>query len=141
MRKVLVIVHLEPCFRNSGTEEILADVINAVDDYYEVINVTCGNIIGNGEQYEELLPYRQEEWLYGFYLDSDERYVEGDDYISVSTPHQYAFIDPWIKQLPNSGVTYYLVGGARWECLQDVYEIFQHLKLECEVIHELTYAR
>lgn len=144
----LIIVHVEPQYDSSEYRlENLAELIQKYADRYyehwEIINVQTEYDSKN--IFYPLREFSTEQWLYGFDAeyykqDSPGLYIEGKDYIRVSTCHEYAFVDTWLKQLDKKE-NYVLVGGARHECLQDVYEIMKHLKLKVRINEKLVYAK
>ena len=142
---VLVIVHLEPDFstREEPLDELVEKVIAYAESFDKVINITSAGSLTGTAPYPELMNFRNEEWIWGFdaeaYLQEESGvWKEGVDYIPT-TGHPYSEICDWMHQLSKSD-EYTLVGGARWECLQDVYEIFQHLNLKTGINNSLTYG-
>lgn len=142
--KHLVIVHLEPMFENTAgsLDKLVNKVKSHANLYDKVLNITSADTLG-AASYPQLKDFESEEWIWGFdaaYYQEEEpdKWIEGKNFIKVTTAHQYAEINDWMYQLPKSA-SYTLVGGGRDECLQDIYEIFQHLSLKVKINEKLTY--
>lgn len=146
--KILIIVHLEPMFQETaGSLDNLAhEVYLHSQNFDRVINVTCEGILGwpsrehDEESFALLKSFEQREWIWGFdpeqYQD-DPYWEEGKQYIAT-TGHSYSEIVDWMRELPKDA-DYSLVGGGRNECLQDIYDIWNHLEYSTEIIENLTY--
>lgn len=140
--RTLIIVHLEPDFKKSAGEETLInlvyDVVKYARQFDNVINVTSARGISGTRGYYQLDKFEEREWIWGFDpCGNDYTHIEGESYIST-TGHEYSYIEDWMKELPKDHY-YTLVGGARSECLQDVFEIFKHLNLKVKIKETLTY--
>jgi len=140
----LIIVHVEPDFKEAGcTEQFAYEIASYAKKFKNVINVTSSHVVGMGESYECLDGYHKEEWIWGY---DAEHYkqdptctnIEGVDYIPTGG-HDYSLIEDWMKKLP-AKEKYVLVGGCRNECLRDVIDIFAHLKLKYKVNEEYVYG-
>ncbi len=141
--RYLVIVHLEPAFESvAGSLEPLANKVKSLANLYDyVLNITCEDL-GYDDVFPALVKFKKESWIWGFDADSykeeePERWIEGQNYIRTNG-HEYSEILDWMYELPKEA-KYTLVGGARNECLQDIYDIFQHLNLNVKVNERLTY--
>lgn len=143
--RYLVIVHLEPGFESSaGSLQWLVSKVKSVANLYDrVLNITSAEAFGReDEAFQELADFPSKEWLWGFdaahYTEEEpDKWIEGQNYIKT-TGHEYSEILDWMHNLPKQA-HYTLVGGARNECLQDIYEIFQHLNLNVKINERLTY--
>lgn len=142
--RTLIIVHLEPYFECGckDLQTLVKKVVRYSKDFDRVINVHSAQALSDGAAFEQLVAFEQEEWIWGFdaqYYDQDEpgKYVEGVDYIRCNG-HEYGEILDWMKSLSKRD-SYTLVGGARSECLQDVYDILSHLELKVRIKETLTY--
>jgi len=142
--RTLVIVHLEPSFEiTAGPLDGLARKVKSLANLYDnVLNITCAETLGYSESFPELKDFPQKEWLWGFDADyyteeEPDKWVEGKNYIKT-TGHEYSEILDWMYELPKNA-KYTLVGGGRSECLQDIYDIFQHLSLNVKINERLTY--
>jgi len=132
---VLVIVHLEPDF-NPPKE--LVNKISATGNLFDhVINITSARALTGTEPFHSLRRFHEEEWVWGYEPLGNDGDVEGIDYIATNG-HDWSHIADWMKDLSKYD-KYTLVGGGRYECLQDVFDIFQHLWLESKIIETLTY--
>lgn len=141
--RTLAIVHLEPDFDLTGDLQIMAGAVVRLSNLYDrVLNITSASAISGTEPFEVIARqnFIEEEWIWGIDIEGyDEgEWRLGDNYIET-TGHPYSEICDWMKQLPKYD-KYTLVGGARHECLQDVYEIFLHLGLDVKVHEALTYG-
>lgn len=142
MSKVLVVVHLEPDFKPSF--ELVSKVANYSKLFNNKIMVESASELSGTEPFYELdniYQHRTETWIWGWpdTDDSMEDNTLNQDYIwCKNSLHDGAYIYDWMKEL-NRYDNYYLVGGGRNECLQDVYEIFLHLDLNVRVVENLTY--
>lgn len=141
--RYLVIVHLEPGFESTaGPLEPMANKVRSLANLYDrVLNITCEEL-GYDEIFPALQDFPKKSWLWGFDADyykeeEPDRWIEGQNYIKT-TGHEYSEILDWMHKLPKHA-EYTLVGGARNECLQDIYDIFQHLGLKVKVNEKLTY--
>ena len=142
--KILIIVHLEPDFEaTAGSLQNLVDkVMNYSKNFDRVINITSAEVLTGTEPFPELMKFRSEEWIWGFdadyYVENEpEKWIEGKNYIET-TGHPHSEILDWMYELPKYS-NYVCVGGSRFECLQDVYEILQHLNYKVKIKESLTY--
>lgn len=146
--RYLVIVHLEPDFEASaGPLEPLARKVKSVANLYDrVLNITSASGLSGTQSFPELMDFPSKEWIWGFdanyYLTEQEEeggnyWQEGKTYLKTNG-HEYSEIHDWIHNLPKFA-KYTLVGGGRTECLQDIYNIFQHLGLNVKINERLTY--
>lgn len=137
-------VHLEPDFDLTGDLEIMAKaVVRYSRAFDKVINITSQSVSSGG--YPQEFPIMENftdnrEWIWSVYPEEDEpgTWILGDNYIPT-TGHQYSEILGWMKELPKDA-SYTLVGGARWECLQDIYDIWEFLGYKTKIKEELTYG-
>jgi hypothetical protein len=141
--KYLVIVHLEPGFESyAGSLEPMANKVKSLANLYDrVLNITCEDL-GYNDIFPALVNFPNKSWIWGFDADyykeeEPDKWIEGENYIRT-TGHEYSEILDWMYELPKKA-SYTLVGGARNECLQDIYEIFEHLNLNVKVHKRLTY--
>jgi len=143
--RVLIIVHLVPEFeRTVGVlvmDSLVKKVVRYAKDFDNVINVYS---LDDRLFYQQLKPFVQQQWIWGFdyaYYTTDEEskdyWEEGKNWIRT-TGHVASEIANWMQALSKKD-TYTLVGGARSECLQDVYDIFNHLELKTKIKESLTY--
>lgn len=144
--KVLVIVHVEDQFdeliRHDLGDNFQERIVKYAGRFDKVISVVSYKALG-GSSYPLLNQFHEEEWIWGYDVeyykdDPDCTNVEGVDYIAT-TGHDYSLIEGWMKKLPKAH-NYTLIGGCRWECLQDVKEIFEHLNLKTKLNNNYIYA-
>jgi hypothetical protein len=143
MRKILVVVHLEPDF-GDHLESLAEEVVEYSEDFDKVINITCAESLSGTEPFYVIKEnfFDNREWIWGFDADyhtveEPDRWVEGKNYISTSG-HEWSEILDWMHDLSKRD-KYTLVGGARCECLQDIYDIFNHLNLNTVINEKYTY--
>lgn len=142
--RTLVIVHLEPAFQSSSgrnLEQLSRQVKSYSRTFDRVINITSVEVMGDGV-FEALENFQSKEWIWGFDYETrideePERWVEGKDWI-FTTGHEASEILDWMHELRKKD-SYTLVGGARSECLQDIYDIFLQLNLKTRIKETLTY--
>lgn len=135
--RVLVIVHLEADFQVD--ESLILQIIKYSKTFDHTINITSAAALTGTEMFYELRQFHSEEWIWGFDpSDPACTYKKGVDYISTNG-HEYSEILPWMKKLKKDKAFYTLVGGNRFECLQDIYDIWQHLGLKTRIKEALTY--
>lgn len=65
-------------------------------------------------------------------------YLEPHRFIEVSTHHQVAYVYPWIETL--RGMELFVCGGHRDECLQDLLETLEHLKMPYQTVESCIYG-
>ena len=148
MGKVLVIVHVEPVFNIQASnghrssrdiEELAQDIYDYSKNYGKVLNVVSERELcqlpKEINSYPILNEFKKVDFVWGF--DPEDSDVECEDYIRTSG-HEYSKIYPWMRDLDGSD-SYYLVGGARNECLQDIYDLFNHMELDVHIIEKYTY--
>jgi hypothetical protein len=145
--RYLIVVHLEPDFDQTGDLEILAKKIVRYSNTFDgVINITSADSLTGTKPFDIVQAnfWDNREWIWGINLEDytedaeDNPWKLGENYIEASG-HEYAEILDWMHEL-DKHAHYTLVGGARRECLQDIFDICQHLKLKTKVKEELTYG-
>ena len=143
--RVLILHHIEPmweaCFNR---EDFLKTVVTHIRRarYDKVILATLEGC--QDSVYPELEGLYTElvDWSYAW-EDSPETSAEQfdmpvEDFIEVSSPHQVAYLYPWIKDLKHYQVS--VCGGHRWECLLDLEESLQHLNIDYRRIERCIYG-
>lgn len=139
-KRILILQHVEPMWeepmrqsKGIDPEDYLRRVIHFIRRYakwYDKIIVTT---LEYTRTYAELydFPITVEEWSYAWEdtpEDSAEIYgLEVQDFISVSTPHQVAYLYDWLKEIASRGYSVTLGGAFEGECLTDIYETLLHL--------------
>jgi hypothetical protein len=125
--------------------EILAkQVVRYSNSYDKVINITSEGVSSGNYPTAFLVIennfFDNREWIWGVYPEDDEEgtWQLGSNYIET-TGHQYSEILSWMKELPKNA-HYTIVGGARRECLQDIYDVWQFLGYKTRIKEELTYG-
>jgi hypothetical protein len=141
--RTLIVVHVEPDFDLTGDLEILAkSIVRYSRTFHKVINITsCSVSSGYPNEFPIMENFTDNrDWIWGVYPDEDEpgTWRLGDNYIPT-TGHQYSEILSWMRELAKDA-HYTLVGEARWECLQDIYDIWNYLGYKTRIKEELTYG-
>ncbi len=144
--KVLIIVHVEDQFDGPIRKDLGDDfdekIVRYAENFDKTISVVSYKGLG-GDGYPLLKQFHEEEWIWGYDADyykddPDCTNVEGIDFIPT-TGHSFSLIEEWMKNLSKTD-QYTLIGGCRWECLQDVKEIFEHLKLKTKLNNRYIYG-
>ena len=140
--KTLVIVHLEPDF--NPCESLVDEVLKYSSKFDNVLNITSAEGLTGTLPFEQITEagFRNEEWIWGFdyeyYIENEpDKWIEGKNWI-FTNGHEASEILDWMYELPKNH-KYTLVGGARNECLQDIYDIWKHLELQVQINELLTY--
>ena len=143
--KVLVLHHIEPMWEACFDRD---DLLKKVRKYIRKGNydrVILATLEGDRSSvYPELEGLYTElvDWSYAWESDpetSAEQFgMPVEDFIEVSSPHQVAYLYPWIKELKGHEVA--VCGGHRWECLLDLTETLDHLGIPYTKIEKCIYG-
>jgi len=147
--RILVIVHLEPDFGKLIEEELPRNVALYSQLFDQTLVVESASELSGTQPYYELMHLYDrwvETWVWGwpdhldcYDMEPEEEVIEGRDYIVCSgSAHPGAYLPDWLWELNNND-QYYLVGGCRNECLQDVAEMFNERNLDFRIVESLTF--
>ena len=138
--ETLILHHVEPMWGEMA-EAVVEPIIRHLRraEYSEVILTTLEGDHG----FKELIPYvtRVEGWSYGWESTPEDAAREFGmnqaDFICVSTPHEVAYLYPWIKELQ---APLKVCGGHRDECLADMVQTLDHLGKRYRTLDHLVYG-
>jgi hypothetical protein len=145
--KTLLICHLEPDFNPSENLVLAVEKYSRLFGFWNTIVIESASDLTGTDPFFELsrvYSAKVNTWVWGWpemdMLESGEDdSIEGVDFIwCKDSLHKGAFIPDWMKKLDKSTI-YFLVGGGRWECLQDVKEMMDFLGYDCRIVESLTY--
>lgn len=152
--QILIVHHVEPMWERAFDGAFLHRVERHLRrSYYErtIFTTLEGEKPCNLSKYTDLYGWRfdsiadalkshnlqVEDWMYGFakgeHPDTDK------DLIPVTTPHEWAYVYDWIKQLRPWSGRIKLIGGHRHECLADLEQTFDSLHIKYTTLRHLTY--
>ena len=138
--RILVIHHVEPQWEEwFNKKELLKALRRHIrkNKYDQVIQ----SVWDDQNMYDELESYTTTwvNWDYGWDMEDIEEYgMDRNDFIEVSSHHEYTYLYPWIKDLAGHEVN--ICGGHRDACLRDLEESLEYLRIEYTTIESLVYG-
>jgi len=149
--KILVIHHVEPMWDSSiphNYRDYLLNYLIENSEKYDVIMATFLEDYQSTTGCEEIDSFitKTNEWGYGWGYGNETKpkqvakyheFPKGD-IIRVSSPHDWAYLYDWIKELKGHEID--VCGGYRTECLLDLEESLEHLEIPFKTLDNLVYG-